>query len=263
MKQLRILIFAIAVAIGFSASGQRVLYILSQGTDMKSQNFIPYNYDTEFIPDSIRKIWDQDQHIVAGAFTYHGLQLVTSNHPGWGNQKYVFSKDYPTDFINEMMSKGFTITELSCDGNQWFTVATEVTPAKQQVIFSFDDPETPEQRAELDARIKELAEQKYFITDVACAGGLWSVVTTYNPDIIDQIYDFPVAAQDISDYFMRNQVQGYRISAADYGPGHYLCVMTKTAGVPKAQALLPGVENPNEVMRGFWDKHFAITHVAH
>lgn len=252
-----------ALATMTAANAQRVLYVLSQGTDMKSQSFIPYHYDTEFVPDSIRKIWNNDQHIVAGAFTYHGLQLVASDHPGWGNQKYNFSTEYPADFINDMTAKGFTITELSSDGRNWLAIATEVTPHRQQMFFSFQDPSTPEQLAELDSRIKELAAEKFFITDVACAGGVWSIVTTYDPDIVDQIYAFPAAAQDISDYFMRNQVSGYRISAADYGPDHYLCVMTKTAGVPKAQALLPGVENPNEVMDRFWKQKFAITKVAH
>lgn len=88
-------------------------------------------------------------------------------------------------------------------------------------------------------------------------------MTTYNPDITDQIYDFPTAAQDISDYFMRNQTQGYRISAADYGPGHYFCVMTRSKGTSKAQAVLPGVENPNEVMDRYWGMKFSITHIAH
>ncbi|MCM1348450.1 MAG: hypothetical protein NC338_03480 [Firmicutes bacterium] len=263
MKRI-ILIFAFLSVLAVSQlMGQRVHYILSQGTNMSAQKFIPMSYDSVFAEDALRRVWDMDEHIVAAGFTYHGLQIVTSKYPGWGNQRYEFSHEYPKQFVEDMNAKGYTITELSTDGANWLAIATEVEEAPTQTFFEFDDPTTPEGRAEMDNVIKQMADEGAFITDVACGGNTWYAVATYDPDIVGQIYDFPVAAQDFSDFFMRNQTQGYRISASDYGPGHYFCVMTKTKSRPKAQALLPGVEDPNSVMETFWKQQFAITKVGH
>lgn len=263
MKIIKTAIILLAVALCGEASAQRALYVLSQGTGIGRQSIIPFEYGSQFEPDLLRATWDNDEHIIAAGFTYHGLQLATARHPSWGNQTYNISQSYPADFISEMGRKGYTITELSSDGLNWLVIATEVTPRAPQLCFSFDDPAGEEERAKLDKMIASLAADKYFITDIACSGNVWAIVTTYNPDITDQIYDFPTAAQDISDYFMRNQTLGYRISAADYGPGHYFCVMTRSKGTPKAQAVLPGVENPNEVMDRYWGMKFSITHIAH
>lgn len=263
MKNIRILFLLIALATASSAMSQRALYVLTQGAGIGRQSLIPFDYGSQFEDNLLRATWDNDEHIIAAGFTFHGLQITTGKHDNWGNQTYRFATDYPAEFIKQMTDKGFTITDITTDGLNWLVIATEVTPHRPQLFFSFADPETPEAKAEVDAMIKNLADEKYFITDVACSGKLWNIVATYNPDITDQIYDFPEAAQNISDYFMRNQPQGYRVSAADYGPGHYLCVMTKEKGRPKAQAILPGVENPNQVMDQYWGMKFSITNIAH
>lgn len=260
IKTIAIIIF---LAIAQQSAAQRALYVLSQGTGIGRQSLIPFDYGSQFEPDLLRATWDNDEHIIAAGFTYHGLQIATARHPQWGNQKYSISKAYPSDFITDMARKGYTITELSSDGLNWLAIATEIEPYAPQLCFSFNDPKSTDDREKLDKMIASLASDKYFITDVACSGGVWAIVTTYNPDITDQIYDFPEAAQDIADYFMRNQTQGYRISAADYGPDHYFCVMTKSKGTPKAQAVLPGVENPNEIMDRYWGMKFSITHIGH
>lgn len=263
MKTITTAIFLIIMWLTPQVSAQRALYVLSQGTGVGRQSLIPFDYGSQFEPDLLRATWDNDEHIIAAGFTFHGLQIATAKHPLWGNQTYNISQAYPADFIANMGRKGYTITELASDGLNWLAIATEVTPYAPQLCFSFDDPTNEKERTELDKMIASLAADKYFITDVACAGGVWAIVTTYNPDITDQIYDFPKAAQEISDYFMRNQTQGYRISAADFGPDHYFCVMTKGKGTPKAQAVLPGVENPNQVMDRYWGMKFSITHIGH
>lgn len=263
MKIIRIISIIALLLIARATSAQRVLYILSQGTQLKEQSLIPIEYGTKFNSDTLRMAWDNDQHIVAAGFTYHGIQIATSVKENWGNQKYIFAHEYPMDFITEMSAKGYSITEITTDGANWLTIATEVTPSRPQEFFSFMDPADNAELAVIKSRIDSLAMLDYYITDVACSGKTWNIVATYNPDIEDQIFDFPVAAQNISDYFMSNQPKGYRITAADYGPGHYLCVMAKSKGTPKAQALLPGVENPNEVLDRFWKQKFAITHIGH
>ncbi len=239
------------------------MYVLSQGTGIGRQSLIPFDYGSQFEPDLLRATWDNDEHIIAAGFTFHGLQIATARHESWGNQKYNISQEYPAEFMADMNRKGYTITELASDGLNWLAIATEVYPARPQLFFSFNDPASDDDRARLELQIKELADAGYFITDAVCAGDVWSIVTTYNPDIVEQIYSFPVAAQDISDYFMKNQTSGFRVSAADYGPGHYFCVMTKTKSRPKAQAILPGVENPNQVMDQYWGMKFSITHIGH
>ena len=263
MKLIRIISLLALLFVTSPLPAQRVLYILSKGTQLKQQSLIPIEYGSAFNSDTLRVAWDNDQHIVAGGFTYHGIQIATSEKENWGNQKYSFAHEYPSEFIAEMTSKGYTITELTTDGANWLAIATEVTPSRPQEFFSFMDPETDDDRREVKNLIDSLAMQQFFITDVACSGKTWNIVATYNPDIAGQIFDFPKAAQDISDYFMSNQPAGYRIAAADYGPGHYLCVMSKAKGTPQPQALLPGVENPNEVLDRFWKQQFAITHIGH
>lgn len=265
MKQIRLqlLIILCAVALPLPASAQRALYILSQGTGIGRQSLIPFDYGSQFEPDLLRATWDNDEHIIAAGFTFHGLQLATAPHPDWGNQTYRFATEYPEEFITDMTAKGLTITELTTDGLNWLAIATEVVPARPQIFLSFPDPVSDDEHATLRERIGSLAADHYFITDAACSGNTWSIVATYNPEIEEQIFDFPQAARDISDYFMRHQANGFRISAADYGNGHYLCVMTRTSGRPRPQAILPGVENPNEVMDRYWGMQFAITGIGH
>lgn len=263
MKQKITIVFLLLAVAASSAMAQRALYILNQGTGVGRQSLIPFDYGSQFEDDLIRATWDNDEHIIAAGFTYHGLQLATAKHPSWGNQTYAVDTKYPEKFVNSMIDKGYTITELTTDGRTWLAIASEITPARQQLVFSFEGPATEQDRVALDSIINNLTADHFYITDVACAANVWSIVTTHNPDIVDQIYAFPTAAQDIYDFFMKNQVNGYRISAADYGPGHYLCVMTKSKGTPKGQALLPGVENPNEVMDRYWGMQFSITQIGH
>lgn len=263
MKYLRTVILLVATLTMAQASAQRALYILTQGTGIGRQSLIPFDYGSQFEPDLLRATWDNDEHIIAAGFTFHGLQIATAKHPTWGNQKYSITAEYPAEFIAEMAKKGYTITELASDGLNWLVIATEVEPYSPQVFFPFDDPKTDEDRAELERKIRAFAADGYYITDCAAAGDSWAVVATYNPDVTDQIFEFPEAAQNIYDFFMGNQAAGFRVSAADYGPGHYFCVMNRTKTTPRGQALLPGVENPNQVMDQYWGMKFSITHIGH
>ena len=106
MKLIRIISLLALLFVTSPLPAQRVLYILSKGTQLKQQSLIPIEYGSAFNSDTLRVAWDNDQHIVAAGFTYHGIQIATSEKENWGNQKYSFAHEYPSEFIAEMTSKG-------------------------------------------------------------------------------------------------------------------------------------------------------------
>lgn len=266
MKSLySIIISAIILINALPIHAQQSLYVLTDGAGITRQSLLPFTSDNKVDPNLIRAAWNADNHIVSAGYTVHGLQISIASHPTWGNQTYTLTDSIPSDFISNVMDKGYMITELASNGSQWLVVATTDTQYKYQQLYCFTTPKTDDEMKLIKDSFAALAEYEFYITDCTyCkATDTWTVVASNSGFPMSQVWDFLFSPNDVINFFNTHQGEGYRFSAIDYGNGRYLTVMTRHSQYALGQTISINYPNPNALFSNYWNKGYIITQIGH
>lgn len=112
--------------------------------------------------DAISEYWEKDYYITDFDYGEGYYRVVMSKGTGWNGQAIKFGETFPQDKIRELWAKGYSITNVMHDGQDWIVVMSGVPDCVTQSWF------TNGNWTEFRSTIREYWDKDMVVTKLAC-----------------------------------------------------------------------------------------------
>lgn len=171
--------------------------------------------------------------------------LVRSKFSSSPEQLWCKSASFPKEIIGQQWKKGYAITEVFWNDNLWYILFSKGIAYAQQESWETIFKPRPQK---LNAFLRDEAK---IVSSLCFGDGKWAFSYARHPEVLSQktciTKEFP--DEEITDLWN----QGYDISKAAYGRGHWF--LTFTSSEPDESAKVE--ELPAEVSESDWKRQMA------
>lgn len=168
--------------------------------------------------DDISEYWDQGYRITDVAYGDGLWAVVMTEDTGYGRQAWMYSADFPAEFIREKWDEGLDLTTLTYGDGWWMVVMT----GGLDWVQTF-------RRGTFEEIVDHIDKYPdYMISEVAYGEGVWAAVMSLGEN--DNAQYWHLSSEWPVDAVSGHWDLGYSITDVTYGESQWLVVMTYDAG---------------------------------
>ena len=205
------------------------------------------------IMDYVKEYWDKDYYITDFDYGDGQYRVVMTKDCGWDGQAIRTGKTFPKEKVDEMWNKGYRITNVAHDGEDWIVVMSSgYTGVGAQSWF------TRTRWEDFKAEIKKAWDEDYVITKVAYGDGTYCAVMSKG---INWSQSWNYIAGEITQKEMDNMYPDDKIitDIMDANGGLFIVRSGRTPYNDQGLFKSSNWDRLNDRMTEMWNKGYNIT----
>ena len=208
------------------------------------------------IRSAIGEYWDKDYYITDFDYGEGYYRVVMSKGTGWNGQAIRYGSSFPTDEIQELWGKGYSITNACHDGSDWIVIMSGVSDCKTQSWF------TRTSWSDFKENISEYWKKDMVVTKIACKLSGSSPVYCGIVSKMDYSqgqkmkYFSGKPTSDIGDMRDDNSII---TDMYDVDGGVFAVTATKTGWTKQSIEVRAKWDTAIDLIKRYWDKDYSLT----
>ena len=208
----------------------------------------------EKIMEQVKELWEEGFYITDFDKGDGVYRVVMSKGTGWKGQSIKVGKSFPKEKIYEGWDKGYTITNISHDGEDWIVIMSGIDEVSNQCFveeYFFDD---------LEEKIKEYWDKGYTISCIAYDDLEGFVCVFSKSNYRGQGYRFLKGHFNIKEMENFKKSDGYLITEISNFYSGLFCVASSHSGFSQQRIHREETwERMSELTHNRWDEGYNIT----
>lgn len=253
----RIFVFIILMQALAAYAQDNLMLVMQEGTPYQEQHWFYSGSGKELQEASIKEHWDAGRRITSAAYTSKGWFVTMAKNTGYTQQAYIYTKDFPSDWIKTKWGEGYYISTFAASPSKYFVVMSKGLQYDNQRYRSNPKWEVVKEW------IKANWDEDYYITDATYTADGWLVVMSKTSKYTTQGYFFANSSEEAKEKIFEQWKVDKNITLMEYGNGQYFVVYSKYRDNNDIeQNFQINGSDPREYIQKHWDEKLNIAYIG-